>query len=163
MSTYKDPREELEDQSWAALEAGDYDTVRATQRKLDHMAARDTLEARAQRADAMDSAVSQGRSPAGSAAPSGEVTGLDSAITFYGGVASSAQSGVASTEAAIAALHAGGVTGEGITELQQAMEALGRATPAFTAARNTLQQHTQVGDAYSANPGAGTREFVTGE
>lgn len=102
--------------------------------------------------------------PAGGASsPSGEVTGLESAIRFYGGVAASAQAGVAETEAAIAALQTGGVTGEGITELQQAMEALGRATPAFTAARNTLQQHTQVGDAYNANPGAGTREFVTGE
>lgn len=115
------------------------------------------------RAEEAMNAPSVNPAPAGASSPSGEVTGLESAISFYGGVASTSKTGIASTEAAIAALAAGGVSGQGISELQQAMESLGRATPAFDAARNTLQQHTQVGDAYHANPGAGTREFVTGE
>jgi hypothetical protein len=161
MAEYKDPREDLERKSQEAFAAGDYATVQATERQIDYHTARNTLDARTQRADAMNTPTSS--SGASGAAPSGDVTGLDTAIRFYGGVAASAQAGVAETEAAIAALQTGGVTGEGITELQQAMESLGRAAPAFTAARNTLQQHTQVGDSYNANPGAGTREFVTGE
>jgi hypothetical protein len=92
--------------------------------------------------------------------PSGEIAGLQSSIAYTQEMAGTTQSAVTSVETSIAGLQQGGVSGPAIEHLTQAMEALGSASIAFGAANAELQNHLQVTEAYNANDGAGTRDFV---
>lgn len=94
---------------------------------------------------------------------SAEITGLRSAIAFAEGSSTSATEAVTQTELAIANLQAGGTSGDAITALQQAMDQLTAAATAFQSAQQTLTQQLQVTEAYAANQGAGSREFVKSE
>lgn len=94
---------------------------------------------------------------------SAEITGLQSAIAFAQGSATAADQSIVQTEMAIANLQAGGTSGDAITQLQQAMENLGAVAATFRAAEATLSSQLAVTEAYAANQGAGSREFVTSE
>jgi hypothetical protein len=94
---------------------------------------------------------------------SAEITGIQSAIAFAQGSATAADQSIVQTEMAIANLQAGGTSGDAITQLQQAMENLGAVAATFRAAEATLSSQLAVTEAYAANQGAGSREFVTSE
>lgn len=93
--------------------------------------------------------------------PTGETTGLDSAIGFAEQMKSYLSSAVTSTEQSLANLSAGGVTGESLSSLTSAQEQLTAAVQAFEAAENELRGHLTVREAYDATPDAGSKEFVT--
>lgn len=93
--------------------------------------------------------------------PTGETTGLDSAISFAEQMKSYLTQAVTSTEQSLANLSAGGVTGESLSSLTSAQEQLTAAVQAFEAAENELRGHLTVREAYDATPGAGDKEFVT--
>lgn len=94
---------------------------------------------------------------------SGETTSLTSAIAYAETMASTTEEGVTSTETSISSLQNGGVGGEAINQLTQAMENLSSAAASFRAAQTELQAHVSVQDAYGANPDAGDKEFVTAD
>lgn len=92
-----------------------------------------------------------------------EVTGLISALTHAQQMRQAYEESTASAEQYLAGLQAGGVTGEALAAVQQAMEAQQAAAAAWASAEATLQRHMQVREAYEANRDAGSREFVTAE
>lgn len=94
---------------------------------------------------------------------SAEITGLRSAIAYAEGSATAAERAVTQDEMAIAGLQAGGTTGAAITSLQASMEGHTQNAAHYRAAAAELTQQLQVAEAYEANQGAGTREFVTSE
>lgn len=96
-------------------------------------------------------------------APTGETVSLTSAISYADGMAKAAEAGVASVEQSMAHLTTGEVTGEALTHLATAQEALSTAQSAFTAAHQELTAHMAVQDAYNATPDAGSKTFVTGD
>lgn len=96
-------------------------------------------------------------------APTGETVSLTSAMSYAESMAAAAEAGVASVEQSMAHLTTGEVTGEALTHLATAQEALSSAASAFTAAHQELLSHQSVQDAYNATPDAGNKAFVTGD
>ncbi|GGM22292.1 hypothetical protein ACFFX1_11220 [Dactylosporangium sucinum] len=92
-----------------------------------------------------------------------EVTGLGTATQYAGGMAQAHASSVAATEQFVANLQGNGVSGEVISAATAAQEASNAAAAAWDRANQVLTQHSQVKEAYDANPGAGSKEFVTAE
>lgn len=104
--------------------------------------------------------------PSGAAASPagfGEITGLQSAIAYAQGSAESAERAAAQDEAAIAALQAGGTSSPALTSLQSSIEQHHTNARHYRAAAEELNRQLQVREAYNANPGAGTKQFVTSE
>jgi hypothetical protein len=91
----------------------------------------------------------------------GEVTGLSDTIKFCEGSSEAFRAQIHATELTVAAAAAGGVTGPGAAKLAHAMELCTAAAAAYDEAAAEFKAHTAVQEAYDANPGAGTREFVT--
>jgi hypothetical protein len=92
-----------------------------------------------------------------------ETTGLQSALHYTASMAATTGEGVSSVETSIASLQQGEV-GESVTgHLTQAQEHLSAAQAAFQAANDELTSHINVQEAYSANPNAGNKQFVTAE
>jgi hypothetical protein len=92
-----------------------------------------------------------------------EVTGLASALAHAAAMRQAYEDSTADSEQYAASLAAGGVTGEALAAVQQAMEAQQAAAAAWGQAEATLSRHMAVKEAYDANQDAGTREFVTAE
>lgn len=92
-----------------------------------------------------------------------EVTGLASALAHAQQMRRAYEDSVTDAERYVAGLESGGVSGEALTSVQQAMEAQQAAAAAWAQAEATLTRHMAVREAYEANQGAGSREFVTSE
>lgn len=92
-----------------------------------------------------------------------ETTGLASAIAHAGQMRQANESAISGAEAYAASLQAGGVSGTAVEAVAHAMEAQQQAAAAWAQAESELTRHEQVREAYEANQGAGTREFVTNE
>ncbi len=90
-----------------------------------------------------------------------ETHNLNAALSYTSQMATAAQQSVSSVETSIAGLQSGGVTGPTLNAMSQAMEAFNAAHAALQTAHNELRAHIAVQEAYAANQGAGTREFVT--
>jgi hypothetical protein len=94
---------------------------------------------------------------------SGEITGLQSAKDYAASMAGAYAAAESSLEEFTAGLEAAGVTGEAITAAAQAVDAQANAAAAWQLAHAALSKQDVVANAYAAVPGAGSREFVTGE
>lgn len=95
--------------------------------------------------------------------PSGEVTGLASAKAYAAQMAAAYSGAASSVETFTSSLQDSGVSGEALTAAAQAQEAQEMAAAAWQRALAALSQQDTVAEAYSATPGAGSREFVTSE
>jgi hypothetical protein len=93
--------------------------------------------------------------------PTGEVVGLSDTIKFCEGSSEAFRAQVHATELTIAATAAGGVSGPGAAKLAHAMELCTAAAAAMDEAAVEFKSHIGIQEQYDANPGAGTREFVT--
>lgn len=91
-----------------------------------------------------------------------EVTGLDPAITYCDTTVQACTAMQHSLEHTEAAIAAGGVTGVGSQAFAQAKELFGQIATIMQGAGQEFVAHKAIQEAYDANPGAGTREFVTG-
>lgn len=89
-----------------------------------------------------------------------EVVGLDSAIRFCEDSARAYRAQMQAIEQTQAALAAGDVTGPAAETFSQAMEQSEAAASSMDAAAAELLRHKQVQEAYLANQGAGTRDFI---
>ena len=89
-----------------------------------------------------------------------EVVGLDSAIRFCEDSARAYRAQVQAIEHTQAAIVAGGVSGPAAAAFAAAMEQSNAAALSMEAAAGEFKAHKQVQEAYNANTGAGTREFV---
>lgn len=89
-----------------------------------------------------------------------EVVGLDSAIRFCEDSARAYRAQMQAIEQTQAALAAGDVTGPAAETFAQAMEQSNAAAASMDAAAAELLSHKQVQEAYLANQGAGTRDFI---
>lgn len=89
-----------------------------------------------------------------------EVVGLDSAIRFCEDSARAYRAQMQAIEQTQAALAAGDVTGPAADTFAQAMEQSNLAAASMDAAAAELLSHKQVQEAYLANQGAGTRDFI---
>lgn len=103
------------------------------------------------------------RTPDHTAQVSPEATSLASALVYTAQMAAGTAAGAASVEASLAAVADGQVSGAAITHLRRAQEALAAAQAGFAAAHAALSQHVVVQEAYAAAPGAGSKQFVTGD
>ncbi|MCP2340189.1 hypothetical protein [Actinomadura rupiterrae] len=92
---------------------------------------------------------------------SAESQTLSQAIAFTNGMATSASAAFSNTELSLTGLRTGGVSGEALNALEQAMEAMQQAQAAYQRANAVLINHLAVREAYEANQGAGSREYVT--
>lgn len=92
-----------------------------------------------------------------------EVTGLASALAHATAMRRAYEDSTADSEQYLAGLESGGVTGEALAAVQQAMEAQQQAAAAWARTEAILQRHMQVREAYEANRDAGSKEFVTSE
>lgn len=92
-----------------------------------------------------------------------EVTGLGSAQQYASGMSEAFANQVPATETFIATLQGHGVSGEVIAAAAAAQEASNDAAAAWAQADQALIAHGGVKEAYDANPGAGSKEFVTAE
>jgi hypothetical protein len=93
----------------------------------------------------------------------GEVTGLVSAQQYAASMASAFSACDAGVEEFTTSLQGLGVSGEVIAAADQAAEAQQTAAAAWHRAHAALLAQDHVAQAYEAAPGAGTRQFVTGE
>lgn len=89
-----------------------------------------------------------------------EVVGLDSAIRFCEDSARAYRAQIQAIEQTQAALAAGDVTGPAAETFAQAMEQSNLAAASMDSAAAELLRHKQVQEAYLANQGAGTRDFI---
>jgi hypothetical protein len=89
-----------------------------------------------------------------------EVVGLDSAIRFCEDSARAYRAQIQAIEQTQAALAAGDVTGPAAETFSQAMEQSNLAAASMDSAAAELLRHKQVQEAYLANQGAGTRDFI---
>lgn len=142
---------------------------------------------------AATSAQSNANTPTGMELPtmSTEITGLNSAIQYandlstycshtndqISSVLPSDNNAVSSCEQARASLESGGVTGQpladvtavqeqmtaAVTALNDALSQLEAAGASAESLRQRLTSHLSVQESYSANPDAGSREFVTAD
>lgn len=92
-----------------------------------------------------------------------EVTGLGSALAHAQEMRRAHEESIAGAEQYLAGLEAGGVSGEAVAAVQQAMEAQQQAAAAWATAEQALSRQVTVREAYAASPGAGSREFVTSD
>jgi hypothetical protein len=69
----------------------------------------------------------------------------------------------ANTAAFITTLQSSGVSGEALDAARAAQQASEAAATAWQRAHTELVNHGRVGEAYAANPGAGSREFLTAD
>lgn len=90
-----------------------------------------------------------------------EVVGLSDTIRFCEDSAAAYRAQAQATERTQAAIEAGGVTGTASQMFASAMENCNAAASAMDEAAAEFKQHLGVQEQYNANPGAGTREFVT--
>lgn len=89
-----------------------------------------------------------------------EVVGLDSAIRFCEDSARAYRAQVQAIEHTQAAIAAGGVSGPAAAAFAAAMEQSNSAAQSMETAAAEFKAHKAVQEAYNANTGAGTREFV---
>lgn len=93
-----------------------------------------------------------------------EITGLKSAIVYFGALADQCVAAGPGIEHANAALAAGEVGGEAAGQAAAAAEHLQAAAACLGNARQTLETHLSVTEAYAATGNdAGSKEFVTAE
>lgn len=92
-----------------------------------------------------------------------EVTGWASALRYAQEMTEAHRSAVVAPEQFAAQLQQGGVSGEALAAMGQAMEATRAAEQAWAAATAALERHGAVTEAYAANPDAGSREWHTNE
>ena len=92
-----------------------------------------------------------------------EVTGLGSALAHATAMRRAYEESIAGAEQYLAGLEAGGVSGEAVAAVRQAMEAQQQAAAAWATAEQALSRQVTVREAYAASPGAGSREFVTSD
>lgn len=90
-----------------------------------------------------------------------EVTGLSQTIRFCEDSASAFRAQAQATEQTVAAINAGDVSGPAAAKLAHAMELSLAAAEAMDQAAAEFRPHLGIQEQYNANPGAGTREFVT--
>lgn len=90
----------------------------------------------------------------------GEVVGLGGAGRYAAGMSAATVGQAQHTADFIATLQAAGVDGEALDAARAAQQASEVAGMAWQQAHTELTGHQQVGAAYAANPGAGTKEFV---
>jgi crotonobetainyl-CoA:carnitine CoA-transferase CaiB-like acyl-CoA transferase len=88
---------------------------------------------------------------------------LAAALAYTHDMATQSEAGIASTETSITGMTAGGVTGDVITAMHAAQEALAQAAVQFHRAHAELVNHIAVKEAYDANEGAGEKHYVTTE
>ena len=93
----------------------------------------------------------------------GETTSLAAAQHYTDSMASAANNAIASIEQAIAHMQARGVSGPALAAFAQASEMASGLAAQCQAASGALSQQQVVKEAYAAAPGAGDKEFVTGE
>lgn len=91
-----------------------------------------------------------------------EVIGLDPAISYCDTTVQACTAMQHSLEHTEAAIAAGGVTGVASAAFAQAKELFGQIATVMQGAGQEFSAHKAIQEAYDANPGAGTREFVTG-
>jgi hypothetical protein len=131
------------------------------------LACRDRQEQRNQRHDNQTNSplasttTQEGTTTMTTTIPTGEVAGLSDAIRFSDASAQAFRAQAIATEQTVAALAAGGVTGPAAASFAAAMEKSEAAAMDMDAATAELKSHLAVQEAYNANKGAGTREFVT--
>jgi hypothetical protein len=94
---------------------------------------------------------------------SAESHNLAAALAYTNDMATQSDAAIASTETSIAGMTAGGVTGEAITAMHAAQEALAQAAAQFRNAHAELERHISIKEAYNANQGAGEKQYVTSE
>jgi hypothetical protein len=93
-----------------------------------------------------------------------EVTGLQTAIAYADQLHNSWGHDVAAgLEAFQADLEGFGVSGDAVDSTIEGVEHLQAASAAFAKVKAALEAQLAVTEAYSATPGAGTRDFVTSE
>lgn len=93
----------------------------------------------------------------------GEASGLGTASQYAAGMSAATCGQAQQTATFIATLQAAGVQGEVLGAAQAAQQASESAGAAWKRAHDELTSHQQVGAAYAAHPGAGTKEFVMGD
>lgn len=91
----------------------------------------------------------------------GEVTGLGSARTFAAAMHAALAGQSNATTQFVTSIQAQGTGGDAIAAAQAAQQASEVAAAAWARVDSTLAEHTAVGEAYAANPGAGSKEFIT--
>ncbi|GGM22514.1 hypothetical protein ACFFX1_11090 [Dactylosporangium sucinum] len=91
---------------------------------------------------------------------SGEVTGLGSARQFAAGMSAAFAGQSEHTGEFVELLRARGVDGAVVTAAEDAQRASDTAAAAWALADQALTAHKQVGEAYAASPGAGSKEFI---
>lgn len=90
-----------------------------------------------------------------------EAVGLSGVIRFCEDSAGAFRAQAQATEQTAAAIDAGGVSGPAAAKLAHAMELSMAAAEAMDEAAAEFRPHLGIQEQYNANPGAGTREFVT--
>jgi hypothetical protein len=90
-----------------------------------------------------------------------EVTGLSQTIRFCEDSAAAFRAQAQATEQTVAAVAAGDVSGPAAAKLSHAMELSLAAAEAMDEAAAEFRPQLSIQEQYNANPGAGTREFVT--
>jgi hypothetical protein len=91
-----------------------------------------------------------------------EVTSLNKAIQYSESTAHVAREMVNSIDFTVASLAAGGVTGVAVAEFTAAKEGFGSIAAAFERAAKEFKDQLAIQEAYNANPGAGSKEFIMG-
>ena len=99
----------------------------------------------------------------GSPGVPGEVTGLISAQQYAQGMSAALSSHVPVIENFVAVLIASNVSGTAVSSAVRAQELTLQATQEWSTADDALSRQYTVRDAYTATPGAGSREFVRTE
>ncbi|GGM23133.1 hypothetical protein ACFFX1_10700 [Dactylosporangium sucinum] len=95
--------------------------------------------------------------------PPGEVAGLGTARQFAAGMSAAYTGQSEHTGQFVATLREQGVDGAVVDAAEAAQQASDAAAAAWARADQVLTTHGQVGEAYAANPGAGSKEFVMDE
>jgi hypothetical protein len=93
----------------------------------------------------------------------GEISGLGDAGRFAAGMSAAFAGQTVTTGQFVEVLRAEGVSGPVIVAAEAAQQASDSAAAAWARAQAELAGHRQVGEAYAANPGAGTKGFVTAD
>jgi hypothetical protein len=91
-----------------------------------------------------------------------EVVSLNKAIHYSESTARVAKEMVNSIDFTVASLAAGGVTGVAVAEFTSAKEGFGTVAAAFERAAMEFKAQLAIQEAYDANPGAGSKEFIMG-
>lgn len=92
--------------------------------------------------------------------PTGEVAGLGAAQQFAAGMSAALAGQLGHTGQFVELLRGQGVDGTVVAAAEEAQRASDTAAAAWVRADRVLTAHGQVGEAYAANPGAGSKEFL---